>query len=219
MQSLRTRADVLRATGCDDRTRAQIVADLFVERLTGQATARSAPVALHLVVPAETLLADGDEPGHLAGAGPVPAPIARRLAAESAEVGSTIRRLFAATDRLVALESTARAFTGLLRRFVTLRDRRCRTPWCDASIAHLDHVLPHADGGPTSHANAQGLCESCNLVKEDPGWRHATGSADEPHIVLTTSPTGHTYRSRAPASPGAGPRYVASRSGLYTLTA
>jgi hypothetical protein len=225
MQSLQVRADTLRATGQDDRTRAQIVADLFVERLTGQSTAASVPIAIQLVVSAETLLGDGsgsDEPGHLPGAGPVPAPVARRLAAESAETGTTVRRLFSDADRLVAMESTATAFTGLLRRFVRLRDQRCRTPWCNAPIRHLDHVTPRADGGPTTAHNAAGLCEDCNLAKEDPGWRHRVTSTDvERHEVEVVSPTGHTARSRAPDPPRAGPAasYVETRPGLWTRAA
>ena len=45
---------------------------------------------------------------------------------------------------------------------------------CARSPQTPNHVLPHADGGPTSAANGQGLLRpSCNLVKEDPGWTTA----------------------------------------------
>jgi hypothetical protein len=52
-------------------------------------------------------------------------------------------------------------------------------------------------------ANGQGLCEACNYVKESPGWRHRVVSEDfETHTVEVTTPTGHTYVSKAPPLPG-----------------
>jgi hypothetical protein len=53
-------------------------------------------------------------------------------------------------------ESTdAYAPTAAQRRFLTTRDRSCRHPGCDnrAGWADADHVVPHADGGPTDCAN------------------------------------------------------------------
>jgi hypothetical protein len=72
---------------------------------------------------------------------------------------------------------------------VLLRDDTCRTPWCDAPIRHIDHARPHATGGTTSYANASGLCQRCNQVKETPGWAHAA----TPEQLTVTTPTGHTY--------------------------
>ena len=117
-----------------------------------------------------------------------------------------VRRLFThpASGTLVSMDSGRRLFPAALRRFVVARDGTCRTPWCDAPIAHADHVRPHAEGGPTSAANGQGLCVRCNLVKEEPGWSSEvlhdgldlTGA--QPHTVRTTTPTGHRYGSTAP---------------------
>ena len=61
---------------------------------------------------------------------------------------ATVRRLFTriGSGELVALESTSRLFRGGLADFVGLRDQRCRTPWCDAPIRHVDHVRDYADG-------------------------------------------------------------------------
>jgi hypothetical protein len=117
-----------------------------------------------------------------------------------------VRRLFThpSTGTLVAMDSGRRLFPAALRRFVVARDGTCRTPWCDAPIAHADHVEPHADGGPTSAANGQGLCVRCNLVKEEPGWlsevlHDGLDLTDaRPHTVRTTTPTGHRYGSTAP---------------------
>jgi len=109
------------------------------------------------------------------------------------------------------MDSTRRLFPTALRRFLITRDGTCRTPWCDAPIAHADHVTPHAEGGPTSAANGQGLCVRCNLVKEEPGWTSHVlhpglpdttptqdGQSHRPHTVQTTTPTGHRYLGAAP---------------------
>ncbi len=96
------------------------------------------------------------------------------------------------TGSLVAMESRRRRFDGALRRFVGLRDQRCRTPWCDAPLRHVDHVVPAHAGGSTSAANAQGLCVTCNQAKELSGWRARPGPDG---TVETRTPTGHRYVS------------------------
>jgi hypothetical protein len=118
-----------------------------------------------------------------------------------------LRRLFTRprTGELVALDARARRFPAGLRRFLRLRDQTCRTPWCDAPVRHADHVLPSTAGGATSAANGQALCERCNYTKQAPGWHAMATPAGRPHQVLTTTPTGHGYRSRAPGQPGAPP--------------
>ena len=156
-----------------------------------------------------------------------------------------LRRLFThpSTGTLVAMDSGRRLFPAGLRRFVVARDGTCRTPWCDAAIAHADHVAPYAEGGATSAANGQGLCVRCNLVKEAPGWQsevvhpgrlmrdgtatrasghrwvaaHAvTSAATAAHGPRSTAPTGHAFLSTAPASPAGHPtdrRSTSSSSG------
>jgi hypothetical protein len=193
-------ADAERAVG-DARSRGQIMADILVARLTGQATAQGTPVAVSMVVTDRTLLGGGREPGHLDGYGPVPAPVVRDLARDADKVW--LRRLFTSptSGELVAMDSTSRVFEGQLRRFVITRDQFCRTPWCDAPIRHVDHVTRAADGGRTSADNGEGLCEACNYTKEQPRWltRVLPGPG---HAVEITTPTGHRHHSRAPDPPG-----------------
>ena len=114
-----------------------------------------------------------------------------------------LRRLYTApgTGDLVALDSRARIFPPGLRRFVTVRDATCRTPYCDAPIRHLDHIVPWHDGGETTAANGAGLCEACNHTKETPGWRVRPRPGPR-HTINITTPTGHTYHSTAPPLPG-----------------
>ena len=189
--------------GGDERGRGQIMADTLVERVTGQASADAVPVEVELVLTDHTLLGTddprADEPGQLIGGGPVPAGLARELALEGAR---SLRRLFTSpvTGQLVAMESKARAFTAGQRRFIRYRDQgRCRTPWCDATIRHTDHITPHGRGGPTRVANGQGYCEACNHAKQAPGWQGYAWAGES--VVIT--PTGHRYGSRAPDAPGA----------------
>ncbi|WP_162244504.1 HNH endonuclease, partial [Marmoricola sp. Leaf446] len=92
-------------------------------------------------------------------------------------------------------------FTGELRELLVVRDQVCRTPWCDAPVRHADHVTPAADGGPTSLANGQGLCEACNYTKQTPGWRCEAVPGDR-HQVIVTTPTGQTHVSTSPDPPG-----------------
>ena len=193
---LKAGADAVIAAGeAHGRRHPQIMADGFVERLTGQTRAAAVPTEVHVVIDAESLFADGMVPAWMPGFGPLPAESARTfLAANEAEV--FIRRMFTrVTDgQLVGTESRSRAFTGRLRQMVIFRDDRCRTPWCDAPIKHADHAQPFAAGGDTSWENGSGLCASCNYAKEHPGWSHeatATG-------LTVTTPTGRRYATTTP---------------------
>ncbi|MEW1811356.1 DUF222 domain-containing protein [Pseudarthrobacter phenanthrenivorans] len=198
-------ADTARNRG-DERSRGQVMADTLVERVTGTPGGVSG-VEIQLVLTDRTLLQADAEPARLPGYGTIPAATARNLAlshAESHELSLWVRRLYTApgAGELVAMDSTARLFPPNLKRFLQVRDDTCRTPYCDAPIRHHDHITAWHNGGPTTTANGQGLCEACNHTKETPGW--TTKPVPGPrHTVATTTPTGHTYHSTAPPLPGA----------------
>lgn len=205
--ALTREADSLKASG-DPRSRGQIMADTFVERVTGQPSAAAVPVEVQLVMTDKALLGDDHEPGRLVGYGPVPAWLGRSLLAATGDLADQAkawaRRLYTSptTGELVAMDSRRRPFTGKLRQFLVIRDEVCRTPWCDALIRHLDHTERAADGGPTSAVNGGGRCEACNYAKEALGWE-ARASRDGPrHEVSLITPTGHSYTSTAPDPPG-----------------
>ena len=203
--SLRREAD----TCGDGRGRGQVMADTLVERVTGRPAEVPVPVAVELVITDETLLADSTVPARLAGYGPIPAAVARRLvgaAARDARSRATLRRLYRhpRSGALVAMESRARLFPKGLARFIDVRDDTCRTPYCDAPIRHHDHAVAHHRSGPTSARNGLGECERCNYAKEAAGWTVAT-CVDQSgrHTAHFTTPAGSTHRSVAPALPGA----------------
>ncbi|MCT9868922.1 HNH endonuclease [Paenarthrobacter aurescens] len=119
------------------------------------------------------------------------------------EITVWLRRLYTApaTGELLTMDSKARLFPPRLRRFIETRDDTCRTPYCDAPIRHIDHIVPWHSGGTTTVNNGAGLCEACNHTKENPGWSTKTVPGDN-HAMEITTPTGHNYRSKAPALPG-----------------
>ncbi|MCU1521406.1 MAG: endonuclease, partial [Arthrobacter sp.] len=182
-----------------------------------------------LVMTDRTLFQGDSEPARLPGYGIVPARWARELikghgsglgTSSNPGTGSPgipanpalqawLRRLYTApgAGNLVAMDSRARLFPAGLRRFLQARDNTCRTPYCDAPIRHMDHILPWAEGGATAPGNGAGLCEACNHTKQTPGWRSrprpAPAGANEPrHSLELKTPTGHSYHSTAPPLPG-----------------
>lgn len=201
------------SAGADGRGSGQLMADALVERISGRpascapdaSASQSEPtgqdpvpvVAVNLLVPIESLT--GDAPADLEGFGPIPAELARDFLADHEAAGGVVRRIFTAPDRgeLVSMESHARRYPGLLEAFVRLRDRTCRTPFCDEPIQHIDHIERYADGGLTSASNAGGCCARCNYTKEHPDLE-VTGDA----LVRTTTTRGLRETTRPPAPPG-----------------
>ncbi len=200
-------ADSLIATGnSGGRTRNQLMVDLLFDRGSGASVASGVPVAVNLVLSDETLLAGGQEAAQLQGFGPVPAGIARQLVADAVDGGTetSLRRVYSCpqSGSLTAMESQSRTFPKGLRKLIDLRDRTCRTPWCDAPIRHHDHIRSHRESGATTADNGSGLCEACNYAKEGDGWSarpvHNPGGT---HLIDLGTPTGHHYRSTAPPLP------------------
>ncbi len=202
---LRAAAKALKAAG-DERTESQLMADLFVARLTGKpdpvsgaAAEIDVPVEVQLVMSTETLLGLSDQPARI-GEHVVPGPTARDLATRPG-APRWLRRLFTdpRTGVVTDIDAGRRRFSSADSRFLQVRDQHCRFPGCDSPIDDADHVRRAADDGPSTRSNGQGLCERHNLVKEAPGWHtRVTDARPGRHTVTTTTPTGHTYQSQAP---------------------
>lgn len=205
----------------DPRTKGQIMADTLTARACGLESPDDIPVEIQLLMTDMTLLADEEATAWIDGH-PLPGRIARDLAlgvptlpspahvaadapAPPPEISSAarwIRRLYAddRTGDLTGVDARRRLFRGQVRRFILLRDQRCRTPWCDAPIHDIDHAHRFADGGSTDADNGIGHCQRFNLVKEMPGWESTVdpSSDDRPHRLTIRTPTGHTYQSTSP---------------------
>lgn len=151
--------------------RGQAMADALTERVIGRDRAHVPDVHLDLLLPLDTLT--GDAPALVPGYGPIPADLARDWVRDVDPAGARIRRLFTypGSGDVIAMESRARRFPGLLAHLITRRDQHCRTPWCGAPIRHTDHIAAHAKGGRTTERNGAGLCARCNYVKEHPDYR------------------------------------------------
>jgi len=203
LAALRRHTDTVIATG-DARTRDQIMADTLVERVTGQTHATDVNVEVGILIPADALADPDTGVGDITGYGPIPAPIAHDILADT-EGKRWWRRLFTTPAGVVGADPRRRVFDGVLAHLIRVRDGgRCRDPFCDAPIRHLDHIHPHRAGGPTSLTNGRGVCARGNYVREMPGWHIELvhdGLGAQPHTVRTTTPTGHTYLSRAGPAP------------------
>ena len=141
-----------------------------------------------------TLLGLDEQPGELAGHGPIPASLARQLAADQT---GTWRRLVTdpLTGALLDYARTTYRPPRDLAEFVTARDRTCRFPGCqrDARRGDLDHTIPWQAGGSTGPQNLTALCRRHHLMKHQAGWSYTT---NPDRSTVWTSPTGHHYRLR-----------------------
>jgi len=170
----------------DQRTMAQRRADVFVDLLLGHDGGKN--VLVQVTVPATTLMGADDQPGELAGFGPIPASVARDLAASG-----TWKRMLTdpMSGALLDYGTTRyRPPTGLAD-FVRARDHHCVFPGCSrpADACDLDHHTPHPHG-PTSDKNLGCLCRHHHRLKHEAGWtlEYENGA----HIW--TTPNGVKYR-------------------------
>jgi hypothetical protein len=192
MERLNRIARSLRGPG-EGRSMDQLRVDVFCDLLdgTGHHAARAGTV--ELTVDVATLIGLSENPGTLAGYGPVIADIARRITREQrrATWQYTVRN--PATGVTYVGVTRRRPDTDLGRR-VRTRYRTCVFPGCrmPAVNCDLDHRDPVADGGPTTEWHLAPLCRHDHCARHT-GWtyrRLANGTHE------WTSPLGHTYTTR-----------------------
>jgi len=149
-------------------------------------------------------------PAELEGHGPIPALLARRLAADP---DATWRRLITDPVTGVAeyLESRRYRPPSSLQEFVRSRDLTCAAPGCRVPAARcdLDHVVPYDHGHPAGHggegrtrdANLRPCCRRHHRLKTLADW--TAEIAPDPDgggtpVVVWTSPSGHRWWVRSP---------------------
>jgi hypothetical protein len=147
---------------------------------------------VHVTVPVATALGVGDEPGELAGYGPMPASMSRRLADTASWRKVTVDRTTGAVSEIGRTPYTPSA---ALADLVRIRDATCRFPGCrqPARRCDLDHVVPWPEG-PTTAGNLAALCRHHHRLKHQTRWTVRAGPSGD---LLWTSPAGHCY----PTSP------------------
>jgi Domain of unknown function (DUF222) len=152
------------------------------------AVAHGRRASIQVTVPWSTLIGLDEQPGELAGYGPIPAPVARRIA-----VDGVWRRLLTdpASGALLDYGSTRYAPPQELIDHVVARDRTCVFLGCahPAWRCQLDHTIP-APTGPTSSTNLAPMCHSHHNGKTHGGW---AVEQPQPGRFQWRSPTGHTY--------------------------
>lgn len=155
---------------------------------------------LAVVVPAGTLLGLGDEPGHLPGHGPIPADLARELAADA-----TWRRLLTDPDTGHLLDLSPHRYQppARLARWVRARDQHCRWPGCrrPGHRSEIDHTVEFSIGAHTVRFNLSVLCRKHHAVKHLPGWDLIQDPGGTGELVIVT-PAGERYRTRPPTPTG-----------------
>ena len=146
---------------------------------------------VHVIVDHGTLTGADDRPAELTGYGPIPAELAREIAADA-----VWKRLV--TDPLSgALLDHGRTTyhpPAALADFVRARDVTCRFPTCRrrALDLDLDHTRDWAHHGTTGEDNLYGACLHHHRLKHHAGWtvtQHLNGQ------ITWTTPTGHSYTS------------------------
>jgi hypothetical protein len=151
-------------------------------------TAQGRRPHIHVTVPYSTLIGLDEHPGELTGYGPIPAPIARRIAAEG-----TWRRLLTdpATGALLDYGRSTYQPPADLRDHVIARDRTCILPVCGqpAHRCQLDHTTPYPHG-PTTATNLGPPCGPHHDLKTRLHWRL---QQPQPGRFIWTTPAGKTY--------------------------
>ena len=110
--------------------------------------------------------AEGDEVCEIDGHGPIPVAMARDLANNS-----FLRIAFHRAGDIRAVSHMGRTINQQLRTALAFRDRTCVVPGCGVSYGlEIDHIVPFAEGGPTTLDNLALLCHHHHFRKSYEGW-------------------------------------------------
>ncbi len=192
----------------DERPLNELMCDLLVERVTGQAKATDVSLEVGIVVSASSLFGVDDQPAKLVGHqggdyGTLPAGLVRRLAvSDSAWARRLVCDPFDGT--LMSMDTKRRRFDGALRRFIIYRDGVSRRPYSSTPIYDIDHIRQHVEGGPTAATNGHGLGVGDHHIRDLPGWEVKVIDGNAANGTRWMTPTGHTYTSRPPPILGYG---------------
>ncbi|MEW9533821.1 DUF222 domain-containing protein, partial [Microbispora sp. NPDC049125] len=101
------------------------------------------------------------------------------------------------TDPFASDGKDRRQAGAALRRYVQIRGRACSWPGCrtPATRTDQDHVIERVADGPTSHNNLELVCRHDHRAKHQGGWQV---TMPHPHLIIWTSPLGHTYPTHPP---------------------
>jgi hypothetical protein len=188
-------AIALSLTGPDDeRSIDQIRADVAIDLLTGQMTYKvrsKGTVDIH--VDLTTLAGLNDNPGELAGYGPVIADIARQVTEQQQQAEWRFTITDPETGMVVDNGTTKRRPNAYQERHVQARNRTCVSPGCRMpaiSGCDLDHRIPYSQTGHTKVEELCPLCRHDHCSRHKFGWTYIPIAGGD---YLWTSRLGLTY--------------------------
>ena len=142
----------------------------FLSEISETVTPQRRPLTVNVTVDLPTLLGLAENPGQLAGYGPIPASVARELASDA-----KWKRFITEpqTGNLLDFGRESYEPPQHLKDFLIARDRTCRFPGCrrSALLSDLDHAESWESGGSTSPENIGALCRRHHRLKTHDGWR------------------------------------------------
>jgi len=149
---------------------------------------------IEVLVPVGTLLGLDDTPAELAGYGPIPASVARRIANDG-----RWRRILTDPATGTAVEAATRRHDPPAQVSETLivRDQTCRWPGCrrPARRSQRDHVRKHRLHGVTQLDGMAMFCDAHHDLKDFGSW---VVTAEPGGVLRFQAPTGHVYRTEPP---------------------
>ena len=175
----------------------------------------SKPIDVKLTVDHTAVVRGHLEPGErceLDGLGTVPVTVARALL-DDARISVLVRD----GTEITTVTSPKRTIPASLRRTLEAKYPVCGNLGCDNDkFLQIDHIVPIADGGPTTIDNTWRLCSHDHDLKTYCGWivvgrgRRAAAGATSPTRRPTSRPTSRhdlsRTRRRAPRDRRARPR-------------
>jgi hypothetical protein len=167
---------------------AAIAAD-FLGRISDDYTPHRRPVSINLTMDLPTMLGLAENPAELSGYGPIPASIARALAADG-----KWRKFITDPGSGNLLDCGRESYLPPqpLVDFLTARDRICRFPGCSqpARVGDIDHAKSWETGGETTQGNLGFLCRRHHRLKTHGGWKL---ESNRDGSCTWTSPAGKSY--------------------------
>ena len=142
----------------------------FLSEISETVTPHRRPLTVNVTIDLPTLLGLAENPGQLAGYGPIPASVARELASDA-----QWKRFITEpqTGNLLDFGRESYEPPQHLKDFLIARDRTCRFPGCrrSALLSDLDHAESWESGGTTSPDNLGALCRRHHRLKTHDGWK------------------------------------------------
>ncbi|UUT35272.1 HNH endonuclease signature motif containing protein [Microbacterium elymi] len=191
----------------DERTRSQIMADVFSDLLltnvpdghgaTEQARENLGAIVgtVQVTIPASTLTGETVGGSEVVGFGAIDDEVARDLAGAA----RAWTRVF--TDPCTGVPTSVARYRPSKRQRLLLRvrDEHCRFPGCrrPAHKCDVDHTLAYADGGTTCLCNLAHLCKRHHTLKHETDWVVIQLPGG---ILEWTAPTGRIHHTRPPGT-------------------